>query len=104
MIRLLMREKTCGLLAKAVVVCLCTSILVAAPYIAIAQDAPEEPAPDAGPAAGEQETDDTGGAEGEPEAPGASPEQEPKRKNPFKRIGPQPITQEQREEAERLRK
>jgi hypothetical protein len=41
--------------------------------------------------------------EGEPEGPASPSEQQPRRRV-FKRVGPQPMTAEQREEAERLRK
>ena len=104
MIRLLMSDRPCGRSAKTLAVFLLSGVLLAVPYVAIAQGTPDEPAPDAGSAAGESVTDETVGEEGEPETPGASPEKESKRKNPFKRIGPQPLTPEQREEAERLRK
>jgi hypothetical protein len=103
MIRLLMSDRPCGRPAKAVAACFLSCVLVAVPFVAIAQGTPDEAAPDVEPAAGEPVTDETGGEEGEPETPGASPEQKPRR-NPFKRIGPQPMTPEQREEAERLRK
>jgi hypothetical protein len=104
MIRLLMSDRPCGRSAKAVAVFLLSGVLLALPCVAIAQGTPDEPA-DAGPTAGEPATGETGGgAEGEPETPGESPEEEQKRKNPFQRIGPQPLTPEQREEAERLRK
>lgn len=66
----------------------------------MAQGTPDESPSDSAPAE-EPVTDEAGGAEGEPETPGTPAE---KRKNPFKRIGPQPLTPEQREEAERLRK
>ncbi len=104
MIRLLMNHRSWGRSTNAVAVFVLSCVLVGAPYGAIAQGTPDEPAPDAGPAADEPVVDEADRPEGEPEAPGSSPEQEPKRKNPFKRIGPQPLTQEQREEAERLRK
>jgi len=89
---------------KAGAVFLLSCVLIAVPYVAIAQGTTDEPAPDEGSEAGEPMTDETGGEEGEPETPGATPEKESKRKNPFKRIGPQSLTPEQREEAERLRK
>jgi len=70
------------------------------PRIGMAQGTSGESPPDSGPAADET-VDEAGGAEGGPETPGTSSE---KKRNPFKRIGPQPLTPEQREEAERLRK
>jgi hypothetical protein len=91
-------------MANAVAVFLLTCVLIAVPYVAIAQDTPDERPTDAELTQEEPVMDETGGAEGEPETPGASPEKQQKRKNPFKRIGPQPLTPEQREEAERLRK
>src|SRR5215467_16283627 len=104
MIRLLMSDRPCGRSANAVSVFLLSCVLVAVPHVGMTQGTPDEPAPAPGSEAGEQQTDEADEAEGEPEPPGASPEQQPKRKNPFKRIGPQPLTEEQREEAERLRK
>ena len=50
----------------------------------------------------EQATDEIPEAESEPEQPGTS--DKPPRRRIFKNIGPQPLTPEQREEAERLRK
>ena len=51
----------------------------------------------------EQMTEEPAGSETEPEGSEASQQQEPRRRV-FKRIGPQEVTAEQREEAERLRK
>ncbi len=100
MIRLLMSDKPC-LSATPVAVFLLCCVLGAVPHVGMAQGTADESPSDAGTAADEPVTDETGEADGEPEAPGASPE---RRRNPFKRIGPQPLTPEQREEAERLRK
>jgi hypothetical protein len=47
--------------------------------------------------------DETSAVESEPDAPASALEKEPRRRL-LKRIGPQPMTQEEREEAERLRK
>ena len=101
MIRLLMSVKPCGSSAKplAVLVLLLSCVLAAVPYVGMAQDTPDESSSGGEPAVDETVTDEAGGAE--PETPGSPPE---RRRNPFKRIGPQPLTQEQREEAERLRK
>jgi hypothetical protein len=103
MIRLLMSDRSCGRLGNAGIVCALCCLLVAVAHVAIAQGPPDGPPPDAGAAAEKPATDQTGGADREPEPPGTSPEKG-ERRNPFKRIGPQPLTPEQREEAERLRK
>jgi hypothetical protein len=103
MIRLLMSDRPRGRSANAGAVFLLSGVLIAVPHLALAQGTTDEPAPDDGAAAGEPLTDEPGGEEVEPETSGESPEKKPKR-NPFKRIGPQPMTPEQREEAERLRK
>ena len=100
MIRLLMSDKPCRLWVKPVAVFVLSCVLVTVPRAGMAQDRPDE-SPSDGPPAEEPVTDEAGGPEGEPETPGTSPE---RRRNPFKRIGPQPLTEEQREEAERLRK
>ena len=100
MIRLLMSDKPCGPAAKPVAALLLSCLLVAVPHPGMAQSTEESPS-DARTTADEPVTDDTGAAESEPETAGASPE---RTRNPFKRIGPQPLTPEQREEAERLRK
>ena len=99
MIRLQMSDKPCRVWAKPVAVFLLI-VLITAPRAGMAQGTPDEAPSDAGPAAGEA-VDEAGGPEGEPETPGTSQE---RRRNPFKRVGPQPLTPEQREEAERLRK
>ena len=83
-----MSENPFLLWAKPVAVCLLICVLMTVPHLGMAQGTPDESPP-------------AGGAEGEPETPGTPTE---KRRNPFKRIGPQPLTPEQREEAERLRK
>ena len=95
-----MRNKPCRLWAKPVARFLVSCVLVTMPHVGMAQGTPDESPSDSAPAE-EPVTDEAGGAEGEPETPGTPAE---KRKNPFKRIGPQPLTPEQREEAERLRK
>lgn len=96
-----MSDKPCGLWAKLIAVSLLSCVVLTAPRIGIAQGTPDEGPTDGPPPAGEPVGDERAGTEGEPETPGTSPE---KRRNPFKRIGPQPLTPEQREEAERLRK
>ena len=101
MIRLLMSDKPCGPAAKGLAIVLLSCVLAAVPSVGMAQDTPDTSPSDVGPAADEPVTDEAGGAEGEPETPGTPQE---RRGNPFKRIGPQPLTPEQREEAERLRK
>src|SRR6187551_1432106 len=99
MIRLLMSDKPCGSSAKPLVVLLLSCVLAAMPHVGMAQDTPDESASGVEPAADEPVTEEAGGAE--PETPGTPPD---RRRNPFKRLGPQPMTPEQREEAERLRK
>jgi hypothetical protein len=95
-----MSENPFLLWAKPVAICFLICVLITVPRVATAQGSPDE-APSEGAPADEPVTDETSGADGEPEPPGTPAE---KRKNPFKRIGPQPLTPEQREEAERLRK
>lgn len=96
-----MSDKPCRLQANPIAVVLLICVLAAAPHVGMAQGTPERSLPETGPAADEPATDEASGAEDEPETPGTSSE---KRRNPFKRIGPQPLTPEQREEAEQLRK
>jgi hypothetical protein len=95
-----MTENPLLLWAKPACICLLICVLMTVPRIGMAQGTSGESPPDSGPAADET-VDEAGGAEGGPETPGTSSE---KKRNPFKRIGPQPLTPEQREEAERLRK
>ena len=102
MIRLLMRDKSCGLLAIRVAVVVLFLTLLGRYSAASGQTAPDDRPEDAAPAPEGQTTDEAGQAESGPETPGTTPEE--RRRNPFKRIGPQPLTPEQREEAERLRK
>jgi len=101
MIRLLMSDKACVRSAKPLAALLLSGVLAAVPHVGMAQGTADGSSPDARPAAEEPVTDEAGGAEDEPDTPGTSQE---RRRNPFKRIGPQPLTQEQREEAERLRR
>jgi hypothetical protein len=95
-----MSDKPCRLRANPIAIVLLACVLAAEPHVGMAQGTPERSPSEAGPASDEAATDEAGGAEDESETPGTSPE---KRRNPFKRIGPQPLTPEQREEAERLR-
>ena len=101
MIRLLMSDKPCGRSAKPLTVFLLSCVLAAVPHVGMAQDTPDASSSEMGPAADEPVTDEAGSEAGEPETPGTPSE---RRRNPFKRIGPQPLTAEQREEAEQLRK
>ncbi|HKR80287.1 MAG TPA: hypothetical protein VJR69_11350 [Nitrospira sp.] len=100
MIRLQMSDKACRVWAKPIAVFLLSCVLMTVPGVGMAQGAADE-SPSSGPPTDEPVTDEASGGEGQPETPETPPEQ---RKNPFKRIGPQPLTAEQREEAERLRK
>jgi len=77
-------------------------VLLGGYQVAIGQVKPDNPPADAESTPEDQVTDETPEAESEPEKPGA-PDKQPRRRI-FKRIGPQPLTPEQREEAERLRK
>ena len=70
------------------------------PAPAQAETRSEEPASES---TSEQMTEEPPGSETEPAGSEASQEQEPRRRV-FKRIGPQEVTAEQREEAERLRR
>jgi hypothetical protein len=103
MIRLLMRDKPCGQWVNGVAIVVLSVALVAVYDVAIGQSPADDRPAGADPTLEEQVTDEPERAESGPETPGRSPEKERKR-NPFKRIGPQPLTPEQREEAERLRK
>jgi len=100
MIGLQMSEKPCGQSARPVAVFVFSCVLAALPYVCIAQGAPDESPSDAEPAAEEPVTDEAGSEN--PAEPSGTPSE--RKRNPFKRIGPQPLTPEQREEAERLRK
>ena len=97
-----MKDKPCSQWANGVAIVVLSLALVGIHDLAIGQSTTDEQPADAEPTLEEQATDEPAGAESG-EAPGTSPEKEPKQ-NPFKRIGPQPLTPEQREEAERLRK
>lgn len=79
-----MSENPILLWAKPVAVCFLICVLMTVPRVATAQGTPDESPSDS--------------------APAEEPVTDEPRKNPFKRIGPQPLTPEQREEAERLRK
>ncbi|HKT33503.1 MAG TPA: hypothetical protein VJR03_01645 [Nitrospira sp.] len=98
-----MRAKQCRLSAHRLAVFVLLLALSGVDGLAIGQPArDDQPVGDA-PMSEDQVPGQSDGGESEPQTPGTSPGQEKKR-NPFKRIGPQPLTQEQREEAERLRK
>ncbi|HEX8751132.1 MAG TPA: hypothetical protein VF732_08465, partial [Nitrospira sp.] len=77
-------------------------VLLGGYQVAIGQVKPDNPPADAESTPEGQATDETPEVESEPEQPGA-PDKQPRRRI-FKRIGPQPMTAEEREEAERLRK
>jgi hypothetical protein len=70
------------------------------PALAQSETTLEEPASESN---SEQMTEDPTGSETEPEGP-ETPQQQEQRRRVFKRIGPQEVTPEQREEAERLRR
>src|SRR5262245_20751192 len=77
-------------------------VLLGCYEVAIGQVKSDNPPADAESTPEDQVTDETPEAESEPEKPGA-PDKQPRRRI-LKRIGPQPMTAEEREEAERLRK
>ena len=77
-------------------------VLLGGYEVAIGQVKPDNPPADAESTPEDQATDETPEVESEPETPGSPPDQKPRRRV-FKRIGPQPMTAEEREEAERLR-
>jgi hypothetical protein len=77
-------------------------VLLGGYEVAIGQVKSDNPPADAESTPEEQTTDETPEVESEPEQPGP-PDKQPRRRI-FKNIGPQPLTPEQREEAERLRK
>lgn len=95
-----MNERRCGRLASGVAVVLLLFLGLWKPALAQSELKPEEPSSES---PSEQMTDEPADAESEPDGGGASQRQEPRRRV-FKRIGPQEVTPEQREEAERLRK
>ena len=103
MIRRLMRDKPCSSSANGVAGVVFLLVLLGGYDLAIGQGTTDEQPADAEPTLEEQATDDSEGADSGPETPGTAPEKKRKR-NPFKRIGPQPLTSEEREEAERLRR
>jgi hypothetical protein len=104
MIRLLMRDRSCDQSTSGVAVLILSIIMLFSGHeVAVGQDKPDERPPDSSPTPEDQVTDETTDAENEPETPGSSSEKEPRRRI-FKRVGPQPMTPEEREDAERLRK
>jgi hypothetical protein len=70
------------------------SLITACPLIALGQETLPEPPAESGPAAAPQV---------EMDEPAEAPDAAPEKRRLFKRLGPQPMTPEQREEAERLR-
>lgn len=97
-----MSDKPCGPSTSRIAILIGLMIILpGGRELGIAQIKPDESSPDAIPTQEEQATDEGPGSEREPEAPGSAPEQP--RRRIFKRVGPQPMTPEQREEAERLR-
>ena len=72
-----------------------TFLITACPLAALGQETLPESSPRSEPSAAPQV---------EMDEPSEEPDVEPKKRRLFKRLGPQPMTQEQREEAERLRK
>jgi hypothetical protein len=95
-----MSERRCDRLAGGVAVVLLLFFGLWKPALAQSEPKPDEPSSES---LSEQMTDEPTGSESEPEESDAAQPQEPRRRV-FKRIGPQTLTAEQREEAERLRK
>jgi hypothetical protein len=97
-----MKDTPCGRSACGVAVLILSIIIfLSGQEVAVGQDKPDERPPDAIPTQEDEVTDETREAETEPDTPGS--EDQPRRRI-FKRVGPQPMTAEEREEAERLRK
>ena len=100
MIRLLMKDRL-GRSASGVALLIVLMILMLGGHeMGMAQVKPDESPQDAIPTQ-EEVPDEATGPESEPDIPGSSPEKP--RRRILKRVGPQPMTAEQREEAERLR-
>jgi hypothetical protein len=104
MIRLLMSETSCGRSPHlGVVPVLLLILLFSGHQEASGQDQSDEHSVEApGATPEEQMTDEPPGSENEPQTPDSASDTQPRRRI-FKRVGPQPMTAEQREEAERLR-
>jgi hypothetical protein len=102
MIRLHMSDTPCGLSTISIAAVVLSLTLLGGYSATSAQTAPDDRPEDAAPVPEDQAMDDPGQPESGAETPGTAPEE--RRRNPFKRIGPQPLSSEQREEAERLRK
>ena len=94
-----MSERPCGRSPGAVVLGVLLVLIWSGSGPALGQVNPDDPA-EQGPS---DPTEEIPASESEAEEPASPSEKEPKRRV-FKRIGPQPMTPEQREEAERLRK
>src|SRR4026208_160704 len=94
-----MSERPCGRSPGAVVPGVLLVLIWSSSGPAHAHVNPDDPseAPSANPA------EALPGVESEPETP-ASPSEKESKRRVFKRIGPQPMTSEQQEDAERLRK
>ena len=94
-----MSERPCGRSLGAAVLGVLLVLIWSVSGPALGQVNPDDPA-EQGPS---NPTEEIPASESEAEEPASPSEKEPKRRI-FKRIGPQPMTPEQREEAERLRK
>src|SRR5215510_16294852 len=97
-----MRDYSCSRSPGLVALLILSIVLLGGHEVAIGQVKSDDSPTDAESTPEEQTTDETPEAESEPEKPGA-PDKQPRRRI-LKRIGPQPMTAEEREEAERLRK
>jgi hypothetical protein len=98
-----MRDRPCHRSQSGVALLILSMLLLGGHEVATGEVTSDDRPTEAPPTSEDQVTDDTPGAESEPETPGSPAEKEPRRRI-FKRIGPQPLTPEEREEAERLRK
>jgi hypothetical protein len=94
-----MRERPCGRSPGAVVLGVLLVVIWSGSGPAHGQVNPDDPSEETP----SNPAEELPGVESEPETPASPSEKEPKRRV-FKRIGPQPMAPEQREEAERLRK
>lgn len=95
-----MSDRRCDWSVRGVAVALLLFFGSADPALAQSETKSEESASESN---SEQMMEEPAGSETEPEGSEASQQQEPRRRV-FKRIGPQEVTAEQREEAERLRR
>ena len=97
-----MRDYSCSRSPGLVALLILSMVLLGGYEVAIGQVKSDNPPTDAESTPEDQASDETPEVESEPEQPG--PPDKQRRRRILKRIGPQPMTAEEREEAERLRK